>query len=160
MADQPNISGSEAELKPLEASKVQPKKETVRISLPPKPSATIKLPSIPVGAPASSPHAASSSAAKAPPAPPSSRAAAAVPPPPAPPASSAPRNALSNVAGPRPGGAAPAGAPVPPAGRHAAPPAPSGSKTVGGLDIGLAIAAVVVALGALGYIYFGILTLQ
>jgi hypothetical protein len=31
---------------------------------------------------------------------------------------------------------------------------------VSGLDVGLAIAAVVVALGALGYIYFGILTLQ
>ena len=37
--------------KPPEAAKVQPKKETVRIALPPKPSAspTIKLPSIPAG---------------------------------------------------------------------------------------------------------------
>src|SRR3954468_7110400 len=35
--------------KPAEAAKVQPKKETVRIALPPKPTAapTIKLPSLP-----------------------------------------------------------------------------------------------------------------
>src|SRR5580704_2203634 len=38
---------------PPEASKVQPKKETVRINLPPKPSAapTIKLPTLPPGGP-------------------------------------------------------------------------------------------------------------
>jgi hypothetical protein len=39
--------------KPPEASKIQPKKETVRINLPPKPSAapTIKLPTLPPGGP-------------------------------------------------------------------------------------------------------------
>src|ERR1043166_4029444 len=37
--------------KPAEAAKIQPKKETVRINLPPKPSApqTIKLPTLPPG---------------------------------------------------------------------------------------------------------------
>jgi hypothetical protein len=39
--------------KPPEGAKVQPKKETVRINLPPKPSAapTIKLPTLPPGGP-------------------------------------------------------------------------------------------------------------
>ena len=39
--------------KPPEGSKIQPKKETVRINLPPKPSAapTIKLPTLPPGGP-------------------------------------------------------------------------------------------------------------
>src|SRR6266571_523783 len=40
--------------KPSEAAKVQPKKETVRISLPPKPAATIKLPTLPGGPPSTS----------------------------------------------------------------------------------------------------------
>lgn len=43
-----------------ETGKVQPKKETVRINLPPKPSAapTIKLPTLPPGGPAGGPAAA------------------------------------------------------------------------------------------------------
>ncbi len=48
--------------------KVQPKKETVRISLPPKPSAapTIKLPTLPPGGPTGAPSAASRPSAAAP----------------------------------------------------------------------------------------------
>lgn len=48
----PSLPGGAVPPKP-EASKVQPKKETVRINLPPKPSAapTIKLPTLPPGGP-------------------------------------------------------------------------------------------------------------
>ncbi len=48
-----------------ETGKVQPKKETVRINLPPKPSAapTIKLPTLPPGGPAGGPAAAAPAAA-------------------------------------------------------------------------------------------------
>src|ERR1700722_15822904 len=52
MADNnPNLPGGAP--KPPEGSKIQPKKETVRINLPPKPSAapTIKLPTLPPGGP-------------------------------------------------------------------------------------------------------------
>src|SRR5690349_6472959 len=52
-----------------ETGKVQPKKETVRINLPPKPSAapTIKLPTLPPGGPTGAPSAPSApSAAPAP----------------------------------------------------------------------------------------------
>jgi hypothetical protein len=54
MADNiPSLPGGGVPPKPPEASKVQPKKETVRINLPPKPSAapTIKLPTLPPGGP-------------------------------------------------------------------------------------------------------------
>jgi hypothetical protein len=46
--------------RPPEGAKVQPKKETVRITLPPKPSAapTIKLPTLPPGGPSGAPGAA------------------------------------------------------------------------------------------------------
>src|SRR5271170_4262480 len=49
----PNSPGGAVPPKPPEGSKVQPKKETVRINLPPKPSAapTIKLPTLPPGGP-------------------------------------------------------------------------------------------------------------
>ena len=77
MADIPsNIPGAPAGAVPpvkKETGKVQPKKETVRINLPPKPSTapTIKLPTLPPGGPTGAPSAAplSTSAAKAPPAP-------------------------------------------------------------------------------------------
>ena len=52
MADNiPSLPGGAVPPKPPEGSKVQPKKETVRINLPPKPSAapTIKLPTLPPG---------------------------------------------------------------------------------------------------------------
>jgi hypothetical protein len=63
MADNlPNIPGVPAGATPpkKETGKVQPKKETVRISLPPKPSAapTIKLPTLPPGGPTGAPSAA------------------------------------------------------------------------------------------------------
>jgi hypothetical protein len=56
MADNiPNIPGAPQGAEPMKKStgKVQPKKETVRINLPPKPSAapTIKLPTLPPGGP-------------------------------------------------------------------------------------------------------------
>ena len=56
MADiPPNIPGSPTGAEPMKKTtgKVQPKKETVRINLPPKPSAapTIKLPTLPPGGP-------------------------------------------------------------------------------------------------------------
>jgi hypothetical protein len=69
MADIPsNIPGAPAGAVPpvkKETGKVQPKKETVRINLPPKPSAapTIKLPTLPPGGPTGAP-----TAAKTPPA--------------------------------------------------------------------------------------------
>ena len=49
----PSMPGGAVPPKPPEGSKVQPKKETVRINLPPKPSAapTIKLPTLPPGGP-------------------------------------------------------------------------------------------------------------
>jgi hypothetical protein len=74
MADMPsNIPGAPQGAEPMKKStgKVQPKKETVRINLPPKPSAapTIKLPTLPPGAgmpamaPSAAPHAAPAPAA-------------------------------------------------------------------------------------------------
>jgi hypothetical protein len=72
MADIPsNIPGAPAGAVPpvkKETGKVQPKKETVRINLPPKPSAapTIKLPTLPPGGPTGAPSAVPLSAAKTP----------------------------------------------------------------------------------------------
>src|SRR5438045_2934194 len=98
MADMPNVPGAPQGAEPMKKStgKVQPKKETVRINLPPKPSAapTIKLPTLPPGGPsgggpaAPAPVLSSAAPAHAPSAP---RAAA--------PAPSAPRSA---PASPRP----------------------------------------------------------
>jgi hypothetical protein len=117
--------------KKAETGKVQPKKETVRISLPPKPTSapTIKLPTLPAGGP-----------------PPPAAAAAPVAAAPAgrmPPATAARPPAPTAAPGARP--AAPS-APVAPA-RPAPAPAPA-AKGVSGLDIGLAIAAAVVGIGA------------
>jgi hypothetical protein len=63
MADIPsNIPGTPTGAEPMKKTtgKVQPKKETVRINLPPKPSAapTIKLPTLPPGGPTGAPTAA------------------------------------------------------------------------------------------------------
>src|SRR5580704_16910285 len=63
MADvPPNIPGAPQGAEPMKKTtgKVQPKKETVRINLPPKPSAapTIKLPTLPPGGPTGAPSAA------------------------------------------------------------------------------------------------------
>ena len=50
----PSVPGGALPPKPAEAAKVQPKKETVRINLPPKPTSapTIKLPTLASGPPA------------------------------------------------------------------------------------------------------------
>jgi hypothetical protein len=55
----PNISSGAVLPPKKETGKVQPKKETVRINLPPKPSAapTIKLPTLPPGGPTGAPTA-------------------------------------------------------------------------------------------------------
>jgi hypothetical protein len=113
-----------------ETGKVQPKKETVRINLPPKPTAapTIKLPTLPPGGPTG----ASSGA----------------PPSPAPPAATTLRSSATPAAQPRTGAAAPAAAPAPAARRPAA--APAAAATISPIDKILAIAAAVVGLAAIG----------
>ena len=127
MADIPpsNIPGAPQGAAPMKKStgKVQPKKETVRINLPPKPSAapTIKLPTLPPGGPTGVPTMAPPASAAAPAAPKPTIAA-----PSAPKAQTAPQ--------PRP----------------AAPVAPARAQTVGGLDKGLAIAAMIAGLIAVG----------
>ncbi len=118
----PNLPGGAAPPK-KETGKVQPKKETVRINLPPKPSAapTIKLPTLPPAGPG----AGAAPAAHAAP--------AGVP---APPAAPATRAAAAPVAA-----AKPAAAPRPSA------PLPS-RPALSGLDMGLAIGAAVAGLAA------------
>jgi len=143
MADvPPNIPGVPIGAEPGKKTtgKVAPKKETVRITLPPKPSAapTIKLPTLPPGGPTGAPTAAT----------------AARPAPAAPPPRTAAAPAAPAVAG-RPTAAAPA------ASRPATPrPAavPGVPATVGTLDKILAIAAMVAALFAVGSaVYFSFL---
>jgi hypothetical protein len=101
--------------------KVQPKKETVRINLPPKPSAapTIKLPTLPPGGPTGAPSGTR-------------------------PSTTAPRIATPAAAAPA---AAPRAATAPAAPRPVRAPS---AATVGTLDTILAIAAMVMALGAVG----------
>jgi hypothetical protein len=118
-----------------ETGKVQPKKETVRINLPPKPSTapTIKLPTLPPGGPTGAPSAVplSTSAAKTPPA---STAAA-------------PRAAAAPVAQTRSA----------PAVQRAVPAA---APTIGALDNILVIAAVVAGLFAAGTVVWMFLILK
>jgi len=146
--------------KPAESAKVQPKKETVRISLPPKPSApggaplkpsaTIKLPSLPGGAPqpaTAAPASAGHAPAPAAPAPPPSRPSA-VPATVAPPPSSAPRAAVAGAPAPRPAPAAPR------------PIAAAPAKSISALDTALAIAAAVVGLAAIAFMWLGVLSMQ
>jgi hypothetical protein len=113
-----------------EQSKVQPKKETVRINLPPKPSAapTIKLPTLPPGGPTAAPGAPTFT----------------------PPAPSAPA--------PRPATAAPVSAiPQPRAQQR---PAPVPVAAVSGLDKALAIVAAVAALAGVGTTVWMMMILQ
>jgi hypothetical protein len=139
MADIPsNIPGAPAGAVPpvkKETGKVQPKKETVRINLPPKPSTapTIKLPTLPPGGPTGAPSAVplSTSAAKTPPA---STAAA-------------PRAAAAPVAQTRSA----------PAVQRAVPAA---APTIGALDNILVIAAVVAGLFAAGTVVWMFLILK
>jgi len=129
MADDPsNIPGAPKGAEPMKKStgKVQPKKETVRINLPPKPSAapTIKLPTLPPGGPTGVPSMAPASAAPAA-APAAPRAAAAAP--------SVQRAATA-----------------PQQQRAAAPVAAPAAKTLSPIDKGLAIAAAVAGLIGVG----------
>jgi hypothetical protein len=123
---------------PSEAPKVAPKKETVRISLPPKPTAspTIKLPAMPAGAPAAA-KAAPAAAPAAPAAAPASRA----PAPPTPPKG----GASVKVSAPAPSSSGPR--PV----AASRPVAHSAQVTV--LDKVLAIVAMIVSLGAAGSLF-------
>ena len=134
MADiTPNVPGGALPPKPAEAAKIQPKKETVRINLPPKPTSapTIKLPTLPAGAPPASSAAAAAAAAPA---------ASTAPKPPSPPSSG---TALRSA----PPGGAPASAARPAAAPAPAPRAMAPAvATVSSLDKGLAIAAAVCAL--------------
>jgi len=109
---------------PGEAAKVQPKKETVRIALPPKPTAapTVRLPS---PAPAAAAPSAASSAPKAAPAPP-----------------------LPPAAAPARPAAAPAAPAAPAMPRPMAAPISHGGG-ISGLDKGLAVAAAVCGLAFL-----------
>ena len=109
----PNIpSGAVPPPPKKETGKVQPKKETVRISLPPKPSAapTIKLPTLPPGGPTGAPSAPSAAAPVSVPHAPRPTAAA----PPAPP-SGAPQTRIANAPQPRTGVPRPARPPPRPA---------------------------------------------
>jgi hypothetical protein len=139
MADIPsNIPGAPAGAVPpvkKETGKVQPKKETVRINLPPKPSTapTIKLPTLPPGGPTGAPSAAPLSTAARTPSQPATAA--------------APRAAAAPVAQTRP---APA---VQRAVLAAAP-------TIGALDNILVIAAVVAGLFAAGTVVWMFLILK
>lgn len=115
-----------------ETGKVQPKKETVRINLPPKPTAapTIKLPTLPPGGPTGAASAPSAAAAPAAPAPPAPRASAA-------PMAMASKPGPTSATSPVSRAAAPAAAP-----------------TVSGLDVGLAVAAMVLGLVAVGSVIY------
>lgn len=142
MADNvPTPPGGALPPKPAEASKVQPKKETVRINLPPKPTSapTIKLPTLAPGGPPPSIGSAAP-VAVAPAVAPASRAPA---PPTPPPAAAAPaRSTPATVAK----SAAPVAAP-----RPIVAPVVTGLR---GLDKGLAIAAAVASLAALGAVVY------
>src|SRR6185503_8924408 len=131
----PNVPGGGVPPKPPEAAKVQPKKETVRISLPPKPAAspTIKLPTLPAGGPAA---AGGSGAATGAPGirPPTAAGTPAVRPP-------------SNTGAPAGRPAGPGHAPVGPR-----PAGPVSARRVSGLDVGLGVAAAVVALAAIAVV--------
>jgi len=137
--------------KPAESPKVQPKKETVRISLPPKPapSATIKLPTMP-------------SAPAAPAAPPSAPGVAAAHAPVPPTSGARPPLGVAPPGGTRPATRGPAARPIGPAPAAGMRPAPGAALAaapkamVSGLDIGLAVAAAVLGLGAVAYTWFNL----
>ena len=139
MADIPsNIPGAPTGAVPpvkKETGKVQPKKETVRINLPPKPSTapTIKLPTLPPGGPTGAPSAVPlpTSAARTPPAS----------------ATTAPRTTT-------------AAAPVSQARPAPAHRAVSAAPTIGALDNILVIAATVAGLFAVGTVVWMYLILK
>ncbi|HSY17188.1 MAG TPA: hypothetical protein VK815_02600 [Candidatus Acidoferrales bacterium] len=142
MADIPPnnpLPGAPTGAEPLKKStgKVQPKKETVRINLPPKPTAapTIKLPTLPPGGPTGAPSMVAPAIAKAPAAPA--------------PAAAAP---LAKAAAP----VAATGAPRP------APPRPSAPviPTLKMMDKVLIISAMVMSLAAVGTVGWVFWTLK
>lgn len=143
MADIPPINpmpGAPTGAEPMKKStgKVQPKKETVRISLPPKPTAapTIKLPTLPPGGPTGAPGSAPAFAPRA----------------------AAP--AASAAAAPR-AGAAPAAGPA--AAQRPAPvtrPAVVAVPAIRPLDKILIYAAAVASLAAVGIVTWVFLTLK
>jgi hypothetical protein len=148
MADTPlnnPLPGTPTGAEPLKKStgKVQPKKETVRINLPPKPTAapTIKLPTLPPGGPTGAPSPVSVAAAPTAPAPALRTAAA----------PAAPAAAAKSGAAPT---AAQKAAPV--AQRAAAPVVPS-IKT---LDKVLIFSAAFASLVAIGGVVWVFLTLK
>ena len=139
------LPGAPTGAEPLKKStgKVQPKKETVRINLPPKPTAapTIKLPTLPPGGPTGAPS----------PAP--MRAAA-----PAPPSASAPGATLSKAAAPAAAPAAATAAQRPaPVTRPAGAPLVPSIKT---LDKVLIFSAAVASLAAVGIVVWVFMTLK
>jgi hypothetical protein len=140
----PNPPGGALPPRPAEAAKVQPKKETVRINLPPKPTSapTIKLPTLAPGAPPPSSSAVSAAApvASAVPA-----AAARAPAPPVPPPSAGATRVAAPSAQPKVvASAAPTAAPRP---IYAA-------GGLSGLDKGLAVAAAVIAVASAGIVAY------
>ncbi len=130
--------------KKTESAKIQPKKETVRINLPPKPTSapTIKLPTLAPGAP----HGATSAAAAPVAAAPAFSKAATPPAAPGAPAVSRPATT-----------AKPSAAPAPSAPRPMAAPSASGLTM---LDKALAIAAAVATLAALGTVIYLVFILK
>lgn len=148
----PNLPGGALPPRPAEAAKVQPKKETVRINLPPKPTAgaTIKLPTVGGGGPP--PATASPATIKLPTLP------AGGPPPSAgigAPATTAARGSAppATGTGSRVAGAPTAQRPAPAGAPGVAPRAPV-AAAVSGLDKGLALAAAVISLAALGSVIY------
>ncbi len=141
MADMPPnnpLPGAPGGAEPLKKStgKVQPKKETVRINLPPKPTAapTIKLPTLPPGGPTGAPSPAFA---------------------PAPVAAAAPTKAPA-AAAPTKTGAAPVAAQRPaPVQQRSAPPAPvvAGIKPLDTILIYAAAVAGLVAIGGATWVF-------
>lgn len=141
------LPGAPTGAEPLKKStgKVQPKKETVRINLPPKPTAapTIKLPTLPPGGPTGAPSPAPMRATM-----------------PAPPATSAPGASLSKAAAPA-APAAPAAAAATaqrpaPVTRVAAPIVPS----IQTIDKVLIFSAAVASLAAVGVVVWVFLAIK
>lgn len=133
------LPGAPTGAEPLKKStgKVQPKKETVRINLPPKPTAapTIKLPTLPPGGPTGAPSPAGAPTLVKPPAP-----AAA----PAPATAAAPAKGAAPVA--------PAGAPRPAPQRLGAPIIPA-LKTIDKVLIYSAVFCSFVAVGIVTWVF-------
>ena len=143
MSENTNLPGGALPPKPAEAAKVQPKKETVRINLPPKPTAspTIKLPTLP---PSSSAAPVGATAAPMVSVPPTATAAAPAKAPLAPPTAARAATAAPTVSRPTAAAAAPA------------PMASRGPVIVAlsPVDKALAVAAAVISLAALGSVIY------